>query len=214
MPTPLPGQAARRAGGASRDCSSVMAESGIGTIRIPSPHRGGSRGPVRLPAIGQPSGLPALPDQGPLLRAPPRGGRHPGDWHAAFTAAGSLSPGSAPGLAMRIGRLLTLDAPGLSGGIRLRPLTDTPRATSLGRSIGACLPREVWQETFVGVRQRFREPHQVGGGPTLSLSATRARLGAQPSQEVTRSPCAAMGLLHLGLVGIAGLHRNVQPICT
>ena len=47
-----------------------MAESGIGTLRIPSPHRGGSRGPVRLLAIGQPSGLPALPDQGPLLKGP------------------------------------------------------------------------------------------------------------------------------------------------
>jgi catechol 2,3-dioxygenase-like lactoylglutathione lyase family enzyme len=44
-----------------------MAESGIGTLRIPSPHRGGSSGPVRLPAIGQPSGLPALPDLGPRV---------------------------------------------------------------------------------------------------------------------------------------------------
>ena len=66
----------RRAVGPS---TRVMAQWGIGTIRIPSPHRGGSRGPVRLLAIGQPPGLPALPEQGPLPRVPPRGGRHPPD---------------------------------------------------------------------------------------------------------------------------------------
>lgn len=34
----------------------VMAELVIGTVRIPSPHSGGSSGPVCLPAIGQPPG--------------------------------------------------------------------------------------------------------------------------------------------------------------
>src|SRR6266700_1153885 len=69
----------------------LMAESGIGTLRIPSPHRGGSRGPVRLPAIGQPSGLPALPEKGPLLRVPPRGGRHPSEGRIMHPAGVSAS---------------------------------------------------------------------------------------------------------------------------
>lgn len=47
--------------------SSFNGTVGIGTLRIPSPHRGRSRGPVRLLAIGQPSGLAALPNQGPCL---------------------------------------------------------------------------------------------------------------------------------------------------
>jgi hypothetical protein len=80
------------------------------------------------------------------------------------------------------------------GGIPLRPLTDPPRVTSLGSLIGAYLPREVCQEVRGRAAAFPGAPHQVGGAPTLSLSATRARRGAQPSQEVTRSPCAAMRL--------------------
>ncbi len=80
----------RRPGGPPR-AAPKMAQSDNRTLPIPSPHRGGSRGPVRLLAIGQPPGLPALPDQGPLLRVPPRGGRHPSSgriMHPAGASAG------------------------------------------------------------------------------------------------------------------------------
>jgi len=59
--------------GAAPSGRSSMTEPDVGTVRIPGPHSGGSRGPVRLSAIRQPSGLPAMPDWGPpLLRVPPR----------------------------------------------------------------------------------------------------------------------------------------------
>jgi hypothetical protein len=79
----------------------VMAQWGIGTIRIPSPHRGGSRGPVRLLAIGQPPGPPALPEQGPLPRVPPRGGRHPPDGRIMHPTGASRSLPRSAGLCRR-----------------------------------------------------------------------------------------------------------------
>jgi hypothetical protein len=88
-------------GGGPGSGGPVMAESGIGTLRIPSPHRGGSRGPVRLLAIGQPPGLPALPDQGPLLRVPPRGGRHPSNGRIMHPAGASRSRCRSAGLCRR-----------------------------------------------------------------------------------------------------------------
>ena len=55
----------------------LMAESGEQNRPNTQPASWREQGPVRLLAIGQPSGLPALPDQGPLLRVAQRGRWHP-----------------------------------------------------------------------------------------------------------------------------------------